>query len=240
MPHCHLTLCEREVISQMLYSGASLSAIGKTLGRHRGTISREINRNTQPGLDGYYAQQANWMAEQRRDLSKERFAQHDHRVWRYVKKQLREGWSPEQIAGRLRDDFADDASMRISHETVYAWIRRDKRDGGDWWKCLRQSHRKRRKRYGSGRQRRQIKDRIGIENRPAVVEQRLRLGDWEIAPGITRLRSKAKGSRATWSRTWIGKAVMCWRPGSTTSVLRRSTKGRSVRFAEFPDICATR
>jgi IS30 family transposase len=179
MPQGHLTLCEREVISQMLYSGASLSAIGKTLGRHRGTISREINRNTQPGLDGYYAHQADWMAEQRRDVSKERFAQHAHRVWRDVKKQLREGWSPEQIAGRMRDNFVDDGSMRISHETIYAWIREDKRDGGDWWKCLRQSHRKRRKRYGSGRQRGQIAGRIGIENRPAVVEQRSRLGDWE-------------------------------------------------------------
>ena len=122
MPQGHLTLSEREVISQMRYTGASLSAIGNELGRPRGTISREIKRNTPPGWERYYAHQADWMAQRRRIESKERFVQHSDRVWSYVKKKLREGWSPEQTAGRMADDFADDESMRISHETIYAWI----------------------------------------------------------------------------------------------------------------------
>ncbi len=179
MPQGHLTLSEREVISQMRYTGASLSAIGNELGRPRGTISREIKRNTPPGWDRYYAHQADWMAQRRRIESKERFVQHSDRVWSYVKKKLREGWSPEQTAGRMADDFADDESMRISHETIYAWISADKRQGGEYWKCLRQSGRKRRNRYGSGSKRGQIAGRVGIEKRPQVVEHRSRLGDWE-------------------------------------------------------------
>lgn len=179
MPQHHLTLAEREVISQMRYSGSSPSKIGKALGRHRGTISREIERNRLPGFDCYYAHQAHWMSELRRSVSKERFAQHGRRVWNYVKTKLRESWSPEQIAGRIRDDFPDDAAMRISHETIYAWISEDKRNGGDFWKCLRQSGRKRRKRYGSQSQRGEIPGRVGIDKRPKVVENRSRLGDWE-------------------------------------------------------------
>ena len=127
MPEHHLTLAEREVISQMHYSGASLSVIGKALGRHRGTISREIARNTMPGWGGYFAHQADWLAELRRSDSKEKFVQHSRAVWRYVKENLKEGWSPEQIAGRMRKNFTDDEAMRISHETIYAWIWEEKR-----------------------------------------------------------------------------------------------------------------
>lgn len=179
MPQHHLSPAEREVISQMRYCGKSPSKIGKALGRHRGTISREMKRNTLPGFDRYYAHQAHWMAQLRRSASKERLVHHRRRVWSYVKEKLREGWSPEQITGGMRDDFPDDEAMRISHETIYAWISEDKRDGGDFWKHLRQSGRKRRKRYGSQSQRGEIPGRVGIDKRPKVVEKRSRLGDWE-------------------------------------------------------------
>lgn len=179
MPQHHLTLAEREVISQMRYSGESLSKIGKALGRHRGTISREIERNRLPGFDGYYAHQAQWMADQRRRESKEQFVKHSRRVWSYVKAKLREGWSPEQIAGRMRRKFPEDEAMRISHETIYSWVYEEKRQGGKLWKHLRQSGRKRRKRYGSQSSRGKIPGRVGIDKRPEVVEHRSRLGDWE-------------------------------------------------------------
>jgi len=96
-----------------------------------------------------------------------------------VKKKLREGWSPEQITGRMANDFTEDESMRISHETIDAWISADKRGGGEYWKCLRRSGRKRRKRYGSGSKRGKIAGRVGIGKRPQIIEQRSRLGDWE-------------------------------------------------------------
>lgn len=179
MPYHHLTLAEREVISQLRYSGASLSQIAGRLWRSPGTISREIERNTMPGWDRYWAHLAQWVSDLRRSSSKRPFAQHAVRVWSYVGAKLKEGWSPEQIAGRIKREYPEDESMRISHETIYAWIAEDRRDGGDLWKHLRQSHRKRRKRYGSPERRGRINGRVGIEKRPKVVATRRRLGDWE-------------------------------------------------------------
>ena len=76
MPYRHLTLAEREVISQTHFSGASRSKIGKALGRQPGTISREIERNTFASMERCYAHQAQWMAELSRSDSKGRFVQH--------------------------------------------------------------------------------------------------------------------------------------------------------------------
>ena len=86
-------------------------------------------RNKLAGFEGYFAHQAHWMAQLRRSASKARFVRHSQRVWSYVKAKLRESWSPEQIAGRMKDDFPEDAAMRISHETIYAWVYEEKHQG---------------------------------------------------------------------------------------------------------------
>lgn len=179
MSHTHLTLSEREVIAHMLAAGNHQSQIAQQLGRDRSTISRELRRNKVGGVKTYFAVQADWLAGGRRRDAKERFAQHDRRVWDYVIAKLAEEWSPEQIACRMRQTFADDARMRISHETIYAYIYADRREGGLLWKQLRRQHRRRRPR-GSGRRRGGgIPGRVGIEERPQVVEDRSRAGDWE-------------------------------------------------------------
>ncbi len=177
MSHTHLTLREREVIAQSLAAGKKPSQIARALGRDRSTISRELRRNGMSA--GYFASQAEFLAAERRHASKTAFAQHDERAWGYVREKLSEEWSPEQIAGRLREEYPDEGRMRISHETIYASIYADRREGGTLWKQLRRHHRRRRPR-GSGRQRRGgIVGRVGIEQRPAIVEKRSRKGDWE-------------------------------------------------------------
>ena len=92
---------------------------------------------------------------------------------------LKQHWSPEQIAGRMAKDHPGKTEMRVCHETIYDWIRRDKQQGGNWKTFLRQSNRKRRKRYGTGEKRGQIKGRVDIDERPKVVDSKCRLGDWE-------------------------------------------------------------
>ena len=146
MSHTHLTLFEREVIAQMLAAGKKQSQIAKHLGRDRSTLWRELRRNKVGGVKTYFAVQADWLAGGRRQDAKACFAQHDQRVWDYVIAQLAEEWSPEQIARRMRADFADDERMRISHETIYAYIYADRRVGGVLWKQLRRQHRRRRPR----------------------------------------------------------------------------------------------
>jgi len=179
MSHTHLTLREREVIAQSLAADKNQSQIARALGRDRSTISRELRRNKVGGVETYFAVQADWLARERRRESKQPFQQHDERVWDYVCEKLGEEWSPEQIAGRLREEYPSDARMWISHETIYALIYADRREGGALWKQLRRQRRRRRPR-GSGRQRRGgIVGRVGIEARPAIVEQRRRKGDWE-------------------------------------------------------------
>ncbi|MGI9517427.1 MAG: IS30 family transposase [Pirellulaceae bacterium] len=186
MPYRHLTADEREVISQMHFAGYSAAAIGRQLGRHRGTVSRELNRNGEQYDDHapvrYNAFWAHRKSRVRRQESRRQLPRQlrtRHRLLSYVKEKLRKKWSPEQIAGRLRIDFRRDHRMRISHQSIYAWIWQDKAAGGSFYKHLRWSRKKRRKKYGSQLHKLKIRDRVSIRYRPQAVEQRSRYGDWE-------------------------------------------------------------
>jgi IS30 family transposase len=97
----------------------------------------------------------------------------------YVEEKLKVDWSPEEIAGRLILEYPEETEMRISTETIYRWVYGDAMQGGSLFIRLRRRHKKRRrqKRYGSGR--RFIPGRISISERPAIVQERVRFGDWE-------------------------------------------------------------
>jgi IS30 family transposase len=92
-----------------------------------------------------------------------------------VENLLRQEWSPEQIAGWLKGR----RGITLSHEWIYQYILADKRAGGDLHKHLR-CQKKRRKRYGRYDRRGKLANTVSIEQRPAIVAQRLRLGDWEV------------------------------------------------------------
>lgn len=181
MPYAHLTILEREIIAQMYFSKNSLGEIARRLGRAKSTISREIKRNAVGGVFHYMAFWAQSRAWRRRKDAKSRSPDKlDHpRLKNYVLAKLDKTWSPEQIAGRISRDFPRDRRMRVSHETIYQWIKADKRQGGKLYKRLRQSHRKRRRRYGSSPKTGQIPGRVDIDQRPSVVDDRVRFGDWE-------------------------------------------------------------
>ena len=89
---------------------------------------------------------------------------------------LRQDFSPEQISGFLIRKHR----IRISHESIYQYVLNDKLNGGDLYRHLRHAHKKRKKRYGAHDRRGRIKDRISIDERPAIVESKERVGDWEI------------------------------------------------------------
>lgn len=187
MPYHHLTASERDVIAQMHFSGSSLTAIAKELDRDKSTVSREVKRNrSRVGSKKYvqwryFSSAASKLAEDRRRKAKGSLPRllSNLQLLRYVKQGLKHRWSPEQISGRIRKDHPGDASMRVSHETVYQWLRKDKKAGGNWCLYLRQGKRARRKKYGSSLRRYRIQGRTSIECRPQVVNQRQRIGDWE-------------------------------------------------------------
>lgn len=182
MGYTHLTVHERELISRMRYAGASQVAIATEIGRSAGTISRELKRNRSLcKVIKYSPHQAHGMARERRKAAKKQAPRkiEERRLLRYVKARLEREWSPEQIAGRLKNNRSKNTPSAISHVSIYRWIRENKRAGGDFHKQLRQSHRQRRSRYGSQTRRFQVKGKVSIEVRPKVVDRRSRIGDWE-------------------------------------------------------------
>lgn len=163
MNYTHLTREERYQIYALKKAGHAQSEIAAVLERSPSTISRELARNH--GRRGYRPKQAHFLAVGRRAVNARRI---DDDTWQFVQERLHEQWSPEQISGHAA----------ISPETVYQRVYADKRMGGSLWKNLR-CQKQRRKRYGKTDRRGIIPNRQSIELRPAIVETRSRIGDWE-------------------------------------------------------------
>ena len=180
MPSGHLTSQEREIISLLHHQNYSQTQIAQRLGRHKGTISRELKRNATCGF--YLPQQAQQKAVQRRKDAKEPWKMKHPPLQNYVLKKLQRKWSPEAIAGRLQRDFLDAQQLHVCAGTIYNWLETDRQAGGKLWRLLPwqqgRVYRKRRKTHHQNQQGRII-GRVGIQERPAVVEQRARYGDWE-------------------------------------------------------------
>src|SRR5258708_5990391 len=174
MMYRQITFAERYTLGVLRRGGLSPAAIARTLGRHRSTILREVQRN-QARSDGTYRPRlADWYARGRRSRSR-RNRQFTEAAWIRIRALLRDDWSPEQIAGRLRRDQA----LAISHETIYRYIWADKRAGGTLYQHLRGARKQRRKRYGRYERRGRLAGKRPITERPPIVETRQELGHWE-------------------------------------------------------------
>ena len=156
----------------MLRQGNSHSEIADALGFHVSTISREIHRNS--GQRGYRPKQAGAFAAERKARQRKR-PKIVGSLAVEVEARLRMLHSPEQISGSLRRENSE----TISHETIYRYIARDKKAGGDLYVCLRINSRRRRRPRVKGT-RSQIVGRVDISQRPASVETRRFYGDWEV------------------------------------------------------------
>lgn len=178
MSYTHLTLEERVDISQ-LKNSVSLREIGRRVGRSHTSISRELKRNDSAVSDVYKPDAAHNKAQLRQSLARHYRRQDHTRLVRFVERRLYLDWPPAAISGRLKLRYPNDPRMRISPETIYRWVALERQQGGELYRHLRRrhKHRRRQKRYGAGR--RFIPDRVGIEQRPAIVNERLRFGDWE-------------------------------------------------------------
>jgi IS30 family transposase len=172
MAYKQLTPEKRYGLKAYMQAGFSIPQIAKELMVHKTTLYREIKRNT--GGRGYRPKQANMKALERRHYSRKRNCLTTDLIARIVYL-LRLDLSPEQVSGYLKEHH----HINISHETIYQYILADKTKGGDLYKHLRHSSKKRKKRYGSYDKRGQIPDRVSIDNRPEIVDLKIRIGDWE-------------------------------------------------------------
>ena len=144
------------------------------MGCHASSVCRELKRNPKPKV-GYCAEYAEHLSRTRRSSAlKHSKQQPEHRA--ILKAQFALKWSPEQVSLRLKREKPE---LAVSASTLYAWIEKDKRQGGDLYRQL--------PRFGKSRWRggkrkagkSVIPNRVDISKRPKPVENRKRLGDWE-------------------------------------------------------------
>ena len=171
--YTQLTRGKRYQIRALLKAGISQSKMAFYLKVHKSTISREIRRNR--GHKGYRPRQAHEMAMTRRYQAAKRIKMSPAMII-LVSHYICQDLSPEQVSGFL----ARNCGLKISHETIYKYIWSDKRMGGCLYQHLRHSKRKYKKRYGTKERRGRMKGQVSIDLRPAVVEAKSRIGDWEM------------------------------------------------------------
>ena len=170
--YTHLTQEERYQIQAYRKAGFSPAAIACDLNRHVSTINRELARNT--GLRGYRPKQAHRLA-QARLFTKPKSIKLTDTLKQQIVTEIQQDWSPEQIQGRW---LVEGRPVTVCPATVYRFIDADPE--------LRQRlkpHLRHKKRYkvrtGQSEKRGQIKNRVSIDERPAAVDLKQRLGDWE-------------------------------------------------------------
>lgn len=170
--YAQLTEGERNQIYALKQAKKSIRQIAKQMKRNPSTISREIERNS--GQRGYRPKQAQRKAQERH--KKPRTHKLTNKIKNYIEGRLHAEWSPEQISATMEAE----TGSRVSHERIYQHIWNNKENGGMLYKQLRIAGKKqKRKQRGSKDWRGKIPNRIDIDQRPKVVANKARTGDWE-------------------------------------------------------------
>jgi IS30 family transposase len=175
---------DRDRIALLMARGKSFREIGRLIGRHHTTISREMNRNSTRWLSEseYLPTWAQQNADVRKTKAHQRERLRAPGLRSYVTRRIKLGWSPELIAGRWKKLGREP----ISYEAIYQWIRIDRRE---LLPFLVRAHPDRKKHKKRGGSRVQIPSRTGISERPAEVQLRQQAGHWE---GDTIVSSKSR------------------------------------------------
>jgi transposase, IS30 family len=207
MKYQHFSIEEREQIQYMWWERKSIRSIAQDINRSPSSVSRELKRNF-PDCRNTYTPR---VAHERALIKRKSRGRHDRlkndAVREYVITHLKDGWSPEQISGRINKAIG----QRISHEAIYQYIYAQFYRGGNGWlkpeatEDLRiYLRRKRKVRLGKGfraTKRARLQPGKSIEERPRIVAKRIRIGDWETdtvesknhKPGINTLVERKTG-----------------------------------------------
>lgn len=205
MKYQHFSVNERELIQYGLWDGKSIRSIANTLNRSPSSVSREINRNIPLNQRRYPPYAANERALQKRKSRGRHDRLKNETVRIYVTDHLKEGWSPEQISGRIEKAIGETISHEAIYQFVYARVRNNGIIRSNMEEDLRPYlRRKRKRRLGKGfRATKRVRLLPGklIDTRPVIVETRKRIGDWESdtveskdhKPGINTLVDRKTG-----------------------------------------------
>jgi IS30 family transposase len=223
----HLREEDRGVIYRMNKAGKTQPEIAQAIGFGQSAVSKELKRNK--GKKGYRPKQAHEKSTKRKKgkNSRERVIQGE--IKEVVEKRLKRKHSPEQISGRLKIH-----GIQVSHETIYKYIIEDKADGGTLYKTLRINGKRRYRRRAKAGRVGKISGRVGLEERPKVVDLRLRFGDWEVD-----LIEGVKGSGFLLSlyerKSRLGKLVYLPTKGAegTAQAIIKALKGYKVKTLTY-------
>jgi IS30 family transposase len=191
--HHHLTVSHRHLIGDLRRAGHGVRAIGRLIGRDHSVISRELRRNANQG--GHYCgDTAHRLATERKTQPKGTERMGNPILRQHVTEMLTKEWSPQIISAKLRLRFQDDKNMWVSHETLYQWIYKSIISGELEPTCLWYPREKRQSRHRRKPAHSRIPNRVDIDERPEIVEERSRVGDWE---GDSVVSPKNRGGLAT-------------------------------------------
>lgn len=169
-----LTEEERDSIALLKSQGFSVREIGRRLNREHSTILREIKRNRFG--EHYVAIHAQNLSEKRKSAAGKRTPLKDRKTYSYVLEKLGQGWSPEQIAGRIQ---LEQGKRILCHETIYQFVYSKDTKEQKLWEYLPRKQKHRKKQHGRSSQKTHIPNRVSIHQRPDVINQRKELGHWE-------------------------------------------------------------
>lgn len=187
-----LSIEEREVIQRGLWEKKSIRAIAKAIGRPPSSVSREIKRNLPPERARYAPRLAHDRALEKRTSRGRKDRLKSDSIRTYVVEQLKAGYSPEQISGRMKREKKGTISHEAIYQYIYAQFKRSgygRCVGEDLRSYLKRRHNQRHT-HGARKYQRVLRPHFtSIEERPKVVEKRRRIGDWE---GDSMISKKSK------------------------------------------------
>ena len=206
MRYKHFNKDQRNELSILLKKGYSQRDIAKVLGRNPSSISREISQNSTNGI--YDPDKAQSKAIVKRANSKYQGmkVRDNPEIEDYVRKKMKLSWSPESIAGRLKEDT--NSRLLIHHSAIYKYLY--SRYGQSLCSYLRYKHHYKKKRRQAAKDMRGIiKNRVFIDHRPAVINQRKRFFDFEadVLGAPQYLREKIIGLIDRKSRYILAKKI---------------------------------
>lgn len=204
--YTHLTNQERDLLA--IWNGQCLSirTMAKSLHRSPGTISRELKRNRSLASGVYVAIAAQRRATMRAVETRKRHPLKQSWVYSCVFEKLHSGWSPEQIAGRLKKEHGHSV---ICPETIYQFIYKKQHQEKKLWEYLPRKQKSRQKQYGRSVHKERIPQRVSIHERPDVIDRRQEFGHWE-GDTVEGRKSEKDGIHTEaerWSRRFMAQKV---------------------------------
>lgn len=215
---------ERDRIAVLHARGIGIREIGRLLDRNHATISRELKRNRFG--EGYNAIHAQKVWEERKRTAGKRQPLKDKRTYAYVLEKLKEGWSPEQIAGRLK---LETGAQVISYETIYQFIYKKALKEDRLWEYLPRKQKHRHKKYGRKVQRERIPQRVSIHQRSATITNRIEIGHWE--GDTVEGRGHNEGIHTEVER--VSRFLLAKKVGTITS--EEAIRAQQILFGQLPE-----